>query len=108
MFLAAVVWHWNKDAGLAVIFGSAIFLIPNAYFAWHAFRYAGAARARQVARSFYKGQTAKFLLTAIMFAVLFKTVNPALPWVVFVSYGLNAALHVMATTLAIKKANEYK
>lgn len=108
IFLAIILWQWDKEAGLAVFFGSAIFLIPNAYFAWQALRYSGAAKARQVARSIYKGQTAKFLLTAIMFAMLFKVVKPALIWVVFVSYALNAVIHVVATSMALKKANEFK
>ena len=106
--LAIILGIWDRNVALAVFYGAAIFVIPNAYFAWQALRYSGAAKARLVAHSIYKGQAAKFLLTAIMFAMLFKVVKPALIWVVFVSYAVNAALHVVATSMAINKANKLK
>ena len=100
--LAALVWLWNRDAALAIAYGSAIFLIPNTYFAWQAFRYSGAAKAGLVTRAIYKGQAAKFLLTAVMFAAVFKAGETSLMWLVFVSYGINAAMHSMATSMVIK------
>lgn len=105
--ITTVIWQWNKTAALAIFYGAAIFVIPNSYFVWHSFRYIGAAQTKLIARSIYKGQAAKFVLTIVMFGTLFKLVNPASVWLVFVSYGLNALFHFLATARALNKASTF-
>lgn len=56
--------------------GGAISLLPNAWFARQAFRYRGASRAALVVGSLYRAEALKFVITALMFAVVFAGVAP--------------------------------
>lgn len=97
------LWKWDKpEIAYSVLLGGFIFIIPNAFFAWRSFMYMGAAKARMVAQSFYRGQATKFLLTAILFAVVFNGIPSIEVLALFVSYGLTALLHFIATALVIK------
>ena len=58
------------------LFGGLIAIGPNAYFSYCAFRFSGARVAGLVARSFYHGEMAKFLLTTGLFAGVFALVKP--------------------------------
>jgi ATP synthase protein I len=61
----------DKATGVAVLAGGLIFLLPQAWFAWRAFRHRGAGTAPQVVRGFFRAEAGKFLLTAAGFAVAF-------------------------------------
>jgi ATP synthase protein I len=63
-----------------------ISVVPNAYFARQVFRYAGAAFAREVARSFYRGESGKFVTTVLLFAATFALVQPLQVFVLFLAY----------------------
>lgn len=56
----------------SVTVGGLIAALPNAYFVFSAFRYRGARDATKVAQALYRGMAWKFVLTAILFAVVFK------------------------------------
>lgn len=60
---------------LAVLAGLLIALVPNAIFIWFGYRFQGAKNARQIVGSFYQGESIKFILTAVFFAVAFMTVD---------------------------------
>ncbi len=62
----------NKYFALSVMAGSIISLAGNSYFALKVFRYSGARASQQIAKSFYSGETGKFVITFVSFAVLFK------------------------------------
>ncbi|WP_198244489.1 ATP synthase subunit I [methane-oxidizing endosymbiont of Gigantopelta aegis] len=53
------------------LLGSLVALIPNGYFAWKIYlsRNKGA---KKIVRAFYSGETAKLILTAALFAVIFQ------------------------------------
>ena len=61
-------WHYAKS----VLAGGAVTIIPNMYFAFKAFKYAGANSSEKVMASFYSGEKIKIVLTAILFALAFK------------------------------------
>ena len=56
---------------LAAFSGAIIQIIPNGYFAILAFRYRGAGSSFLIARSFYRGEVGKYVMTLVGFAVLF-------------------------------------
>lgn len=59
-------WGWSALAcGLVV-------LIPNALFAWFAFRYGGALHSAQVMRSFMFGEITKICVTIAIFALVYR------------------------------------
>jgi ATP synthase protein I len=63
---------WAKSAGLGALIG----WLGSAYFAWQAFRYAGARASKQILGSFYRGIIGKFVLITLGFAVVFSNVRP--------------------------------
>jgi ATP synthase protein I len=60
----------------SVLIGGLIYIIPNMYFAFYAFRYRGAQAAQYVLMSFYRGEIGKFLLSSVGFAITFTLVQP--------------------------------
>ena len=80
--LLLVDWTVAKSS----LIGGAIAVGSNWFFARWAFRYAGARAARQVAHSFYVGETGKFLLTVIMFAASFAVIRPLNAVSIFSTY----------------------
>lgn len=61
----------DRVAAISVGVGAGIAVLGSLYFAVHAFRYAGAQQAQKIAQSFYKGETGKFVITALLFAAVF-------------------------------------
>ncbi len=70
----------------SAVIGGMISVVPNAYFARQVFRYTGAAFAREVARSFYRGESGKFVTTVMLFAATFALVQPLQVFVLFLAY----------------------
>ena len=58
-------------AAMSATLGGLAAALPNAYFVISAFRYRGALDAQKVARAMYQGIAWKFMLTALIFAVIF-------------------------------------
>lgn len=81
----------------SALLGGLIAIIPNAYFAKWAFRYSGARAADKVAQSFYRGEAGKFILTSVLFALVFIWVKPINVVVIFVTYiGMTALNWLLA------------
>lgn len=104
IIIVLLITIWNKNTALNIFYGAMIFLIPNFYFSWQTFRFIGAGKSRQIARSIYKGQAGKFFLTVSMFAVLFKLIKPEESWIVFVSYAVNNIMHLLITLIIVKRS----
>lgn len=69
----------------SLLLGSLTCIIPASCFALTFFAYSGARAARQIVRSFYRAELLKWLLTAILFALVFKYI-PVEPVTYFVSF----------------------
>jgi len=93
----------------SIMIGGMISVIPNAYFARQVFRYAGAAYAREVAQSFYRGESGKFIATLALFATTFALVKPLQVFVLFLAYLivmlLNAVILAHFTVVNKKASN---
>ncbi|WP_245391742.1 ATP synthase subunit I [Salinicola aestuarinus] len=70
----------------SVLTGGLVAAVPTAFFAWRAFRYQGAAQARNIVNSFYKAEAGKFGLTAASFTLVFVVVPPSNPAFFFGAY----------------------
>lgn len=77
----------------SVLLGGMISIVPNGYFATLAYRYSGARAATDVARSLYRGEVGKFVLTAIMFACVFVLVKPLSTAALFTMFILMTVLN---------------
>ena len=86
LLASAVLFPLDKVMAYSSVIGGMISVVPNAYFARQVFRYAGAAFAREVARSFYRGESGKFVLTLALFAATFALVQPLQVFVLFMTY----------------------
>lgn len=65
-------WLHSDVAAQSAVLGGLACALPNAYFIWRAFRYQGALDIARVANALYQGVAWKFVLTALMFVVIFK------------------------------------
>lgn len=68
--------------------GGLIFILPNLYFAAKVFRYSGAQMASRVAQSFYRAEAGKFVLSLVLFAVVFSVLKPLNIVALFLTYLL--------------------
>lgn len=81
---------------MSLLTGLCIFLIPNLFFIWYAFDYRGTRDITQMARSFFRAEVVKYLLTVLLFAYSLMMLTVQEPAVVFVAYGLLWAGHQLA------------
>jgi ATP synthase protein I len=65
----------GENSGISAFYGGLICLLPAMVFAFLAFRYAGASQNRLVVRSFNKGSKLKFILTIVLFVMVYKWPN---------------------------------
>ena len=63
-------------AAYSSLIGGTIFAIPQLYFGFKAFLYAGAHAVQNVVINFYKGESTKILIIAVSFALVFKFLKP--------------------------------
>ncbi len=81
---------FNVVFAYSILLGGLIYLIPNIYFAYYAFRYTfrqkGAHLAPYVLMSFYRGEIGKFLLSSVGFALAFTFAKPLNIALLFGSY----------------------
>ena len=80
--LFAATFLMFSDTGIAVsiLLGGLVSAVPNSYFVGQAVRYSGASNARNIVKSFMKGEMGKMSLTVVLFAAIFSFVegiNPA-------------------------------
>ncbi|MGB1200064.1 MAG: ATP synthase subunit I [Cognaticolwellia aestuarii] len=71
-------FFWGLSHAQSALIGGAIGIIPNFVFALYAFKFAGASASKQVMDSFFKGAKMKMVLTALLFALVFKFLQVAL------------------------------
>jgi ATP synthase protein I len=90
----------SLEAGYSALLGGLTCAIPNGYFIWRSFRYRGARSVDQVVQSFYQGQSGKFVLTIVCFAVIFSRVNPLVPWALFGAFIMVQFSQVMTARIA--------
>ena len=84
--VTVVIYEFDVVAGYSAFLGGLIFLIPNVYFAVCVFRYNGKLAGRVVLHNFYKGETSKFLLSCVGFAIVFVLVKSVNVMVLFATY----------------------
>ncbi|WP_026317716.1 ATP synthase subunit I [Algicola sagamiensis] len=76
---------WGMPSGLSALWGGVCATFPHFVFVLFAFRYSGARSSKLVAQSFFRGQTLKLLLTAVLFTMAFK-MQDAIPEPLFLSF----------------------
>ena len=95
IFAAVLLLVTDKIVAYSTLFGGLISIVPNSYFAMLAYRYTGAKAASEVAKSLYRGEVGKFVLTAIMFACIFVLVKPLSTAALFTAFILMTVLNLV-------------
>ncbi|WP_126756115.1 ATP synthase subunit I [Aliidiomarina taiwanensis] len=101
VLVALFAWIYGPSGAITASAGGVISLVPNAVFAVYAFRFGGARSASEVVRSFYAGEAVKMVLTIILFAAAFMTLNG--PWLpLFIVFGVVTFMHWLIPFLNFK------
>ena len=66
----------SQVVSYSLLLGGLLQIVPSAYFAFYAFRVMGSARAHTALQQIYRGETGKFTLTLVGFALVFLLVKP--------------------------------
>jgi ATP synthase protein I len=73
VLLAVLAWLIKGDkVGLSVLLGGFAYGLPNLYFVYRVFRYAGAQQMTQFIAAFFLGEALKLIFSAILFLVIVK------------------------------------
>lgn len=73
-------------AAYSLALGGLVAVLPQAYFAVRVFRHRGAKSANAIAKSSYRGEIGKYLLSATGFALIFSLVEAVHALAVFVGF----------------------
>ena len=73
---AVALLVWDAVVAYSALLGGLIQIIPQAWFALQAFRYAGARRVQSIVSAMYWGETGKVVLSAVLFTATFLLVSP--------------------------------
>ena len=71
LILVAFISMTDKLMAVSALMGGLIQVLPQAWFSWQAFKYAGASNVDKVVQSMYRGELGKVVMTATLFAILF-------------------------------------
>jgi ATP synthase protein I len=93
VLVAALVLPFDWLSAYSVLLGGLISIVPNGYLASLAYRFTGARAATDVAGSLYRGEIGKFVLTAVMFALVFVLVKPLSAPALFAAFILTTVLN---------------
>ncbi len=68
----------GQQTGLAVLLGGLAYGLPNLFFVFRVFRYAGAHQMTKFVAAFFLGEALKLILSSILFLVIVKTLPVSL------------------------------
>ncbi|WP_020405474.1 F0F1 ATP synthase subunit I [Hahella ganghwensis] len=91
--LAIVGWSFSSVHGYSALLGGLICTLPNCYFAYRTFAYRGASAARHIVKNFYRAEAVKLGLTALLFGLVFKFVQPLEPGSLFLVFFIVQVVH---------------
>lgn len=103
VLIAALVAVKDFELARAIAIGGLIALIPQMYFAFHAFRFRGARAMRQVTHSFFRGEAGKFLLTCVFFALAYGALKPREPIAVLLSFMAWHAINLAVGAVLLRR-----
>lgn len=94
----------EQSLAASAALGGLIQIIPQAWFTRQAYRYSGARQIRNVVNAMYRGETGKILLTAALFAVVFKMASWVNPVTFFLTYGAMILVQLLSAAKLLNGA----
>lgn len=92
----------------SLIAGGLIGIIPQLYFALYAYRFQGARASRQVVRAFNRGESGKFLLTLMGFALAFVLIKPLDVVALFMIYIVMLVAQIVLSVSVINATHNHR
>lgn len=94
ILVAACHLGWPANSK-SFLLGGLIFLIPNTYFAFYAFRYSGALQTPWIVRSLLTGEMGKLALSAVAFGIVFNVHKDVQAEVLFSGFLAMVLSHIV-------------
>jgi ATP synthase protein I len=101
--MALTVALTDTRIGLSLLWGFSVCLLPAACFTWYATKYRGARVALATVNGFYRAEAVKFVLTAILFALVFQRVDQIQPAVFFFAFVVAQICSWVLVALTLRK-----
>ncbi|MFD1382933.1 ATP synthase subunit I [Rhodanobacter aciditrophus] len=79
--------------------GALASVLPSLYMAWRVFGHAGTRAAKDVVRSFYRGEAGKLVLTALLLTAVFIFIKPLAAGALFAGFGIAILSHWLSPLL---------
>ena len=79
--------------------GALASVLPSLYMAWRVFGHAGTRAAKDVVRSFYRGEAGKLVLTALLLMAVFIFIKPLSAGALFAGFGIAILSHWLSPLL---------
>ncbi len=92
----------GQEFAVSAILGGLLVILPNAYFAWRAFRYNQTRSAAHLVGGFVQAELGKFLITALLFALVFKLVKPLVTGALFASFVVVLLVGLIASAFLLQ------
>lgn len=87
--LAVSLLYWDAVAALSAFLGGMIATVGNGYFSWRAFHYNATRRADKVLGAFYRAEIGKFVIMAVLMAIVFRWADPLNEAWLLLAFALN-------------------
>jgi F0F1-type ATP synthase assembly protein I len=100
--MSVAVMPIDSRWGLSLLWGFSVCLLPAVCFTWYAFRYRGARVVIASVKMFYRAETVKFFLTAILFAVVFHHADKISTAVFFLAFVAAQIASWLVSAMTIK------
>lgn len=92
--ISVVIYIANSELSAYSFFlGASASVIPSAYMAFRVFGGKQVRPAQEIAKSFYKGETGKLIITAIMMSLIFSLIKPLAAEYFFAGFGMTILSH---------------
>ena len=103
VIIGVLTMTWESRWGISLLWGSSVCLLPALIFAWYAAAIRGARQVDASVRRFYMAEAAKFIVTALLFAVVFtRDATISLP-VFFCAYIATQILTLVLTAKVVHR-----
>jgi ATP synthase protein I len=87
LVLAAIVWLWlGTERAIPTLLGGVIGVVPNAFLAARVMSPRAGRSAQSLLRAGWLGEIGKIVIAAVLFAVVFATLEPLHPGFLFAGY----------------------
>ncbi|UTV99545.1 ATP synthase subunit I [Marinomonas rhizomae] len=93
-FVSLGIFYFSGGlSGYSFLLGAFSSILPNIYMAWRVFGHKRILPAKEVVKSFYRGEAGKLVITALLLSLVFILVKPLAAGSFFIGFGLAILSH---------------